>query len=1134
MDEMSAARVAGRTLGDEQRTQTGGHALDVDALAASVGVELAVFARDAKPGVMGYLDPDDDLIWLRDDLAPTVRRFTLAHELGHWRLHRARGTEAADCAPADVAHDFEQLDPDALLRPDEAYSPRSRRERQANAFAAELLAPLALVRAAFLGADGVPPRTVDAIAGDFAVSKAVIIGQLTQLLANPEATAEATAEVGQATASVRVDASQAVAAAAPTPTLVVAGPGTGKTSTLVARVRWLVAHGSAPGKILALTFSRKAAGELRDRISAALGATATDLPTVTTFHRFGADILRAYGHLVGLRPDFRLIDEISAFFVLRDLGSQLPLHHYASLAAPTHYFGDLLSAISAAKDELTDPARYRALAEAMTGDDPAPRERALEVAAVYAMYQDELARRGDADYGDLIRLTVRLFAEQPQVLAEVREQYPQLLVDEFQDINRANGVLLRQLAGPEGNIWAVGDANQAIYRFRGASSANIANFAHDYPTATITPLEYNYRSRPAVVAAANHFAAEALRDGTNAAQVALRPTRADAPDTLRLMIAPDGTSELADLVADIGRRGAAGTPWDAIAVLCRTRTLARQVATALAGADIPATTRVDLFGDEAVKDLLGSAHLLADEAGGLLRAARVPAHAFSRATVQQVLAHQQAGHLTLPQAIGAALDDPALAPAERAALAHLHRALGQMRHQPSITRALALYCFDLTGAARAHLLRDDGTAHHLAELLALAARYDQDRPVATGVDAERTAALRWEGFIAFLRAVRLLNRPGTPEAEHTSGAVQVLTIHGAKGLEWPIVYLPRLAGTYFPITRRADAAPRPPGLVAGADGDATAVHRTEEACLFYVAITRARDTLILSRAERYGKVRRAPSDFLAPLLRAGDVQPEVTSTTPMPAEADDAVFVPTARDPAFTEGEVLTSGAVQTYDRCPRQYAYRYGYHFASGRNTFWRLRRAVSAALRAANGDAGDAAGAVRAFETAWGHAVERDPFDALYLRHGRQAVAAAYDQVRANERSHDAFADAVEVTVAETLVRVELDRTEGATATDAGPRRVVRHQLGRRRASDEPTLGLYLTVLAQRTLSGDAGADTITDHHLNAGETVAVTLGPRQEERLRTQATAAIAGIHAGRFPARPEERKCAACEFALICPV
>ncbi len=1189
MDEIAAARQAARQLREDwqngREIPASSLSFPLEDLVVSLNIAIAYFTEADLPDTLGYLDPEEDLIWLREGLSFTVARFTLAHELGHWCLHR---DDDEQCASTDISQVITAPDHAAMLRPDEAYSPRSRRERQANAFAAELLAPLHVVRDAYLGVSGAP-MPAPQIAAACGVAQSVIVAQLTRLLQEGEPV-DISTPANDGTAMVEaakpsppaLDDSQQAAVTTATPALIVAGPGTGKTSTLVGRVRWLVEQGIDPASVLALTFSRKAAQEMQERIAAALGA-GTVLPTVTTFHRFGADLLRAYGHLAGLRPDFRLVDEIGAFFLLRDIGASLPLNHYASLVNPTQHFGALLTAIGKAKDELVEPERYAELAAMMlrhaaTQEEVEAAERALEVAAVYAAYQAEMERRQDADYGDLIRLAVRLFVEHPDVLDAIHAQYRCVLVDEFQDINRANGILLRHLAGPEGNIWAVGDANQAIYRFRGASPANIAGFAADYAGAHIVALDHNYRSRPAIVAAANRFAAGELRGDADTPTVTLQATREATPDLpgsavpqVVMRIAPDAAAEIAAIVSAIDQRHEAGISYGDQAVLCRTRALARQVTAALSMAGIPTTTTGDLFDDEAIKDILGVAHLLAGETAGLLRTAHVPDHQLDRATVAQLLdatgrsgAARTEGE-TLWSALDTVIAGDDIGADQRRSLVALRGILQALAHSRSIAPALATYVFDLTGCARRFLGEQSDAARHLAELLALASRYDEERAVLAGGDDETATQRRWRDFMVYLREMRALPRQNLAEAASMAArqdCVQVLTVHGAKGLEWPVVYLPGLATSRFPTAARWDPAPPPTGLpdgpvpIAGESADVKDAHRLEEACLFYVALTRARDTLVLSRAERYSRTKRSsPSPFLSSVLQSVDIVYErvaVADRAEIAATADDEYVPPAGRDPDFVPVGAISAGAVATYDRCPRQYAYRYGYHFGGRRGSYWRLRNTVATTLR--NSLQPDVAeeDVLALFDAAWqadadaqDDLLDADPFAALYQQRGRAAVTTAFRHLRATAQDrpgHTAFAQAVEVVVDETVISVELDRVEAAESVAASSgagrrqqirRRAIRHQLERRRSAGEPDVRFYLTLLAQRQLLADDAIDTLIDHHLTGDSIIPVTLKPQKEAQLRQRVREAVAGIKAGNYPARPEPRQCAACEFVLICP-
>ncbi|HEV7126110.1 MAG TPA: UvrD-helicase domain-containing protein, partial [Ktedonobacterales bacterium] len=894
------------------------------------------------------------------------------------------------------------------------------------------------------------------------------------------------ARLGGSSIRPALDPGQRTAAAAPAPALVVAGPGTGKTSTLAGRVAYLVfEQGVDPRQILALTFSNKAAQEMRERLNALLaepgdamrpaaGLPAFARPTVSTIHAFCGDLLRRHAPLVGLSPDFRLISEAEGYLLLREIVADLSLSYYQPLANPAFHFPALLAAISRAKDELADPGRYQALALEMHAAARTPEERTRashmqEAARVYAAYQEVLTQRGDADFGDLIFLAVRLLREQPDVLAELRTRHTQLLVDEFQDINQAMGVLLHTLAGADGPIWAVGDADQAIYRFRGAAPANLARFTELYPRARVYPLGTNYRSGPPILRAAAAVAGALLgprerrvleaASQPSATSDATPDARATGP-VITVATAPDDNAELDGLAGSIRANTARGYALADQAVLCRTRRQSQRVAAALAAAGVPARMVRPLLDQPEVKDILSIGVLLADASGaGLLRAGNILDHAFSREEAQAVIAAAQAQH-TIPLVLLLDAGSPlaeveGLSPAGLSGLARLGDVLNDLWTAPDVATGLARYVFALTGLARRALadesLAGRARAADLARLLALARAFEHQQPDArpswTPRSRPQPGAARWAEFVDYLRVLTALGREpgGTTEdlVALESDGVRVLTVHGSKGLEFPIVYLPGLADGRFPTQRRGETAPPPAGLSQDdGEGGASSVHLVEEACLFYVAITRARDALVISHAERYGRRRYAPSPFLKPLLPlasdpaaslarvrwSGAPTADATaSTEPHPANGAAAhatpvsgpTRAPTAADPvpapepgqgaefvsspplrreasrgAAGRGEPLRPAAIETYQRCPRQYAYRYVYRLRPREVGLGTLRRGVHETLRelqarfAATGESGAS------------HAPPPPALDearTLFIWHWRAAVATEARATRA-----------------------------------------------------------------------------------------------------------------------------------------
>lgn len=1030
-DVLRPQRAALRLLRWLHETNSGGEAQDrstasgivatpIDTLAERLGLAVAAFHPSGRrDGALGWLEPGENLIFVREGLPEPVRRFTLAHEIGHAVLHRAGGMLAIfdehpldvpenvidtfdDCDGDDVEAPAEALAlGDEMLRPGQVYSARAQRESEANAFAATLLLPADKLLEAYLDADSqqhswrASPR---ALAERFGVSEDAALRRLAGLLA-PTAgemaigapSGEQAAEQTGAGRMSALDEWQRAAAETQTPALVVAGPGTGKTSTLVGRVIHLVREQRVPADtILALTFSNKAAREMRERLQAALTNTSaggergdpfemSPLPTVSTIHAFCGDLLRRYAPLVGLRPDFRLVGATDGYFLLRQLAGQLALTHYQPLAQPGFHFPTLLAAISRAKDELADPERYTTVAKAMTERAQTPEERheaerATEVAAVYTAYQAVLAERGDPDFGDIIRLTVRLLREQPEVLAEVRARFRHVLVDEFQDINRAMGVLLHTLTAFDGALWAVGDADQAIYRFRGASPANLSRFAADYRDAQVQTLARNYRSQTDILEAAAAVAGTFLDAAGDAfTRSALAATRASVLSpvtgthgTVTLAAAPNEAAELGRLAEAIRERQARGRRLGEQVVLCRTRRQCQQVAAVLNEGGISTRLTMPLMEKDAIKDVLAVLSLLSDISGaGILRAGNMPDFAYSREDARAVLAEAQARHISpgalLPVLAREDIDVPGLTPGGRRSLIALGAILSELRVAPDVATGLCRYVFGLTQMGRRLLASQTGTtqtadadqqrqtAASLAQLLTHARAFEEQRRLAeaaqpTGTDTGTPRGTDWGAFLDYLRVVLALRQEGGSAAEEIMGdaddRVRVLTVHASKGLEFPVVYLPGLADRRFPMQRRGTSAPMPLDLSEDETLEAQNpnAHLAEEACLFYVAVTRARDELVLSSAEQYGRMRYRPSPFLAPIQqRLGGRLRQIHWTAvaiahslpadAAPVEGEMGERVEHVEEMPLAVGDgMLRPSAIETYSRCPRQYAYRYVY----------------------------------------------------------------------------------------------------------------------------------------------------------------------------------------------------------------
>lgn len=582
-------------------------------------------------GTHALYDPDALLILHEDTGSVFTNAFLVAHEIGHVALG---GTNE----PSAV------INPDPLRSAEAApfgiervvdYGRRERREVQMNLFGREFLLPRPVARRLHLNG-----ATATDIAQRLGAPFGVVAQQLLDALLLP--LVELRAAAAGAPRPLNPEQAKAITHRG-TPYLLEAGPGTGKTHALVGRVEHLLASGVDPSCILVLTYSNKAAGELSERIAARCPQAAA--VWTGTFHAFGLDLIRRFYDRLHLPPDPRMLDRTEAIELLEHEVPKLGLVHFRNLWDPTLRLNDILAAISRAKDEVVDAAGHRRLAEAMlrkasTDEDRIAAERSLEVSAVFAAYEELKRDRGLLDFGDLVAMPVRLCEEHADVQAHLASRYEHVLVDEFQDVNRGSVRLLKALTRDGRNLWVVGDPKQSIYRFRGASSFNVARFGReDFPGAERGHLTINYRSVAEITQACVHFAREGMRvvQGMNVQLAAERGSSGLRPEHLAVGTADE---EIAAVAAMVGRMREAGFQFRDQAVLCAGHEKLGACAGAFEALGIPVLYLGSLFEREEVRELLSLLSLLTDRrAMGLLRAAGMPGFLVPLSDVAAVLTY---------------------------------------------------------------------------------------------------------------------------------------------------------------------------------------------------------------------------------------------------------------------------------------------------------------------------------------------------------------------------------------------------------------------------------------------------------------------------------------------------------------
>jgi DNA helicase II / ATP-dependent DNA helicase PcrA len=603
------------------------------------------------------------------------------------------------------------------------------------------------------------------------------------------------------------------------PALVVAGAGSGKTRVVVHRIAHLIeAHAVWPNQILAVTFTNKAAGELRERILHLVGDKAGQI-WVSTFHSAAVRILRTYGELAGLQPGFVIYDDDDQLDVLKDSLDGLP-----GLKDPNPRY--LRSVIDRAKSQLWLPEDL-----AQHGDDwlsGMPREAAVEA---YRRYQNRMKRANAIDFNDLLMLTVKLFREQGEVLERIQNRAVFIHVDEYQDTNKAQYEITRLLALKYRNLVSVGDVDQSIYKFRGADIKNIIDFQNDYPDASVYRLEENYRSSASILQIANKL----IEKNTERLDKVLRPTKSEG-EAVRFYKAPDHKAEAEFVASRIEHLHATGMSFADITILYRTNAQSRVLEEQFMRLQIPVKIigGLSFYDRQEIKDMLALARLAVNPADdiALKRALKRPKRGIGDTAIGKLEAWAKAQKTTLLTAF-----------AEANTI--LERGMNPVLEFYRLTHELSEYAlnhsaheflrFAMEVIGYKDMLKTEGTEgaarlENLEELLVAAEEWGKDN------DGTIEAYLDDAALLASVDDGRTKreNRD-TPE-----DCVTFMTMHNAKGLEFKEVFIVGLEDGLLP---HRSAIVEPGGI-------------EEERRLFYVAITRAMERLTMTQAEArmtYGK-----------------------------------------------------------------------------------------------------------------------------------------------------------------------------------------------------------------------------------------------------------------------------------------
>ena len=631
------------------------------------------------------------------------------------------------------------------------------------------------------------------------------------------------------------------------PSLVIAGAGSGKTRVLTYKIAYLLENGYNPWNILALTFTNKAAREMKERIARQVGEQRARFLWMGTFHSVFSRILRAEASHIGFTSQFTIYDSADSKSLIRSIIKEMGLDE------KTYKPGSVQARISNAKNHLVSPSGYAANKEAYEGDLAA---KMPAIRDIYSRYWERCRQAGAMDFDDLLVYTYILFRDFPDVLARYREQFRYVLVDEYQDTNYAQHSIVLQLTKENQRVCVVGDDAQSIYSFRGADIDNILYFTKIYPDTKVFKLEQNYRSTQTIVDAANSVI---VRNSKRMEKHCF--SEGDVGDKIRILKAYTDREEAEMVVTDLRDKvRAAGDEWSEAVILYRTNNQSAVLEDNLRRRGIPYRIYKgsSFYDHKEIRDMMAYIRLVInprdDEA--FKRIVNYPARGIGDTTVQRIAALAAERGVSMWEAVDALVAEPVTDPVQRTIARKVADFVAMIRALSLARNDKGLYDFGLEIASRSGIIaayRTENTPEAASALDNIEELLNSMQEFKERVDAEIRGGERPEEEEAtieeWLQNMMLMTDMDQDDPD-SKNKVTLMTVHSAKGLEYKYVYIVGLEENLFPSQRAAES---PDGI-------------EEERRLFYVALTRAKVSATISYAEmrfKWGNMEFSrPSCFL--------------------------------------------------------------------------------------------------------------------------------------------------------------------------------------------------------------------------------------------------------------------------------
>ncbi|OGG08120.1 hypothetical protein A3D05_05270 [Candidatus Gottesmanbacteria bacterium RIFCSPHIGHO2_02_FULL_40_24] len=742
------------------------------------------------------------------------------------------------------------------------------------------------------------------------------------------------------------------------PLLIIAGAGTGKTTVITERIKWLISEKLAkPQEILALTFTEKAAREMEDRVDRALPYGITQM-FITTFHSFGDRVLRQEAVSIGLDPGFRLLTEAESIIFFRQNLFQFELDYYRPLGNPNKFIVAILTHFNRLKDEDISSDEYLHWAKSVnSGKDP-DNYKYLELAVAYKKFEELKIKEGVMDFSDLISNTLLIMRRRKNILKEYQQRFRYVLVDEFQDTNFAQNELAMLLAGVKADITATGDDDQAIYRWRGAAVSNIIQFRKRYKKAEIIVLKKNYRSTQTILDSVYRLIQKnnpdrlEVKEKINKKLISVRGIQGEPPEFIFKNRVEDEAESIARKIVQIKKQAEIQESddkkykWSDFAVLVRANQHSVPFTSAFRRLNIPFQFLGPgmLFRQKEVKELLAYIKFLAnpDDSVALFSVLSLPVFDISVRDLSALLNFSKKTGRTLYEALDIFTADIGKK------MDHWSKKLNYQPYLPYLSDRSAGILLKIAAMIEDHLksAKTDSAGQILYSFLEKSGMLQkftdyqsikEEKEISNiskffdklkGFEAEHEDATVYAVSDWLDMSMELGESPQATDTDWIKNdAVNILTVHSSKGLEFPVVYLVNLVSDRFPTRERTEKIPIPDELIKEIlpVGD---FHQQEERRLFYVGATRARDMLFLTAALYYGEGKRVKkiSPFVYEILGKNDLPGiEIESgnneqLTLLAWKKQDLK----EEEPKRQNVNYLSYSQISTFLTCPLQYKYRH------------------------------------------------------------------------------------------------------------------------------------------------------------------------------------------------------------------